>query len=61
MNHIKELADEIYAVRLQRARERRPMLKLLDGFELFNEARRNHGVSAAKQEHSEFQELSITS
>lgn len=37
MDNIKELADEIYADRLQRARERRPMLKLLDGFELFDE------------------------
>jgi len=30
MNDIKELADAIYADRLQRAREQRPMLKLLD-------------------------------
>lgn len=37
MDNIKELADEIDADRLQRARERRPMLKLLDGFELFDE------------------------
>ena len=38
MDNIKELADEIYVDRLQRARQRRPMLKLLDGFELFDEA-----------------------
>ena len=37
MDHIKELADGIYADRLQRARDRRPMLKLLDGFDLFDE------------------------
>ncbi|MBC7817396.1 MAG: hypothetical protein IAG10_10945 [Planctomycetaceae bacterium] len=37
MDDIKELADEIYADRLRRARERRPMLKLLDGFDLFDE------------------------
>jgi len=37
MNDIKELADAIYADRLQRAREQRPMLKLLDGFELFDQ------------------------
>ncbi|MFM9964106.1 MAG: hypothetical protein ACKV2Q_23125 [Planctomycetaceae bacterium] len=37
MDNINELADAIYADRLQRARERRPMLKLLDGFELFDE------------------------
>lgn len=37
MDNIKELADAIDADRLQRARERRPMLKLLDGFELFDE------------------------
>lgn len=38
MDNIKELANEIYADRLDRARARRPMLKLLDGFELFDEA-----------------------
>ena len=37
MDDIKELADEIDADRLQRSRERRPMLKLLDGFDLFDE------------------------
>ena len=37
MDNIKELADAIDADRLRRARERRPMLKLLDGFELFDE------------------------
>ena len=37
MDDIKKLADEIDADRLQRSRERRPMLKLLDGFDLFDE------------------------
>ncbi len=48
MDNIKELADVIYSDRLQRARERRPMLKLLDGFELFDEVcgRMRAGISA---------------